>query len=254
MPDTKTLAEALNKLQAELKPIRRNTEGQVGQRKRKYADLAAVAIEVYPLLGKYGLSFSAKPTLNEEGRFVLAYKLRHVSGEEDPGDWPLNGGTPQQVGSEITYARRYCLCAVTGAVPEGEDDDGDEAQGTQQDWRNAPVVKRPKHTDAEHERLIPGQNVEDRANGKKAERIKGRAPDDEWTTEVTTDQAWLDEITKEVLTFKSDDYGRVLWRRVTEKAAAQGCTQADSDKLRKLIQARHKALEVERQEVPADAS
>jgi ERF superfamily len=133
---TATLTEALNRVQAELKPIRRNTEGQVGQRKRKYADLAAVTEAVYPLLGKHGLAFSAKPTV-KDGQFVLAYRLRHVSGEEDAGDWPLNGGKPQDVGSEITYARRYCLCAITGAAPEGEDDDGQAAQ-------DAPPARQPQ--------------------------------------------------------------------------------------------------------------
>ena len=50
------LAAALVKVQAELKPIVRNAEGQVGNKKRKYADLAAVSAVVLPLLAKHGLA------------------------------------------------------------------------------------------------------------------------------------------------------------------------------------------------------
>ena len=266
MPDTKPggLYAALARLQKELPRVGKGQTGKVqgenDQGKKysyeyKYADLADVSAAILPLLGKHGLAFTSRPTLSD-GRFVLAYKLTHESGEDESGEYLLPDPQrvkAQTVGSAITYARRYSLCAVTGLAPDSDDDDGHAAQqAAQEDWRSAPVVQRPKHTDAAHERLV--ESAEDRATHKPAERIKGKAPDDEWTTEVTTDQAWLDEITKEALTFTSDDYGRVLWRRVTEKAAAQGCTQADSDKLRKLLQARHKALEVERQEVPADAS
>lgn len=123
------LAAALIKVQAELKPIVRNAEGQVGNKKRKYADLAAVSAVVLPLLAKHGLAFTAWPTL-DDGRFVLSYSLVHHAGEERTGTYPLPAsGSPQQIGGVITYARRYVLCAVTGAAPEGEDDD---AAGTQE--------------------------------------------------------------------------------------------------------------------------
>jgi hypothetical protein len=123
------LAVALIKVQAELKPIIRNAEGQVGNKKRKYADLAAVSAAVLPLLAEHGLAFTAWPTL-DDGQFVLSYSLIHEAGEERTGTYPLPAsGNPQQIGGVITYARRYCLCAVTGAAPEGEDDD---AAGTQE--------------------------------------------------------------------------------------------------------------------------
>lgn len=123
------LAAALVKVQAELKPIARNAEGQVGNKKRKYADLAAVSAVVLPLLAKNGLAFTAWPTL-ADGQFVLSYSLIHEAGEERTGTYPLPAsGNSQQIGGVITYARRYVLCAVTGAAPEGEDDD---AAGTQE--------------------------------------------------------------------------------------------------------------------------
>ena len=132
MPDlepAKTLAEALVQLQAQLPHVAKEQEGQAGTRPIKYADLTAVTEALFPLLTSLGLSFTAFPTLREDGKFVLRYKLRHVSEEEDGGDYALpTSGSPQQLGAAITYARRYALTAVTGLAP-AEDDDPDTGGG-----------------------------------------------------------------------------------------------------------------------------
>lgn len=132
---TASLAEALTAFQLELPYLGKDNTAKVEGKEGKagfvykYADLADVSRLVLPLLAKHGLSFSAKPTIDEAGRFVLAYTLRHVGGEEDSGSYPLPTATPQQVGSAITYARRYALCAVTGVAPDA-DDDGHAANDT----------------------------------------------------------------------------------------------------------------------------
>lgn len=120
-----SLAAALAAFQADLPTVNKGATGQVGQnRNYKYADLGDLNAAVLPKLAKVGLSFSTKPTLNAAGKFVLAYVLRHVSGEEDGGEWPLpDTGNSQAMGSAVTYARRYSLQAVTGVAPD-EDDDG----------------------------------------------------------------------------------------------------------------------------------
>lgn len=134
-PDT--LSAALAAFQAELPKVEKDNVGVIPGKDGKqgyrydYADLADISAVALPLLGKVGLSWSTKPTVNEHGSFVLEYRLRHSSGEEDIGQYPLPDPTrtpPQQVGSHITYARRYALCSVTGIAPGGEDDDGAAAQ------------------------------------------------------------------------------------------------------------------------------
>jgi len=171
----KNLAEALSQLQGELKPIKRKSKGQSGSREHRYAGRDAVSVEVYPLLAKYGLSFSGKPTLNDAGEFVLAYVLRHVSGESDAGEWPLNAGLNSQGrGSEITYALRYCLQAITGATPEGEDDDGAEAVSQAPAGRQRRPVKTAQQ-DRQHAGLVRAVNERERP----AERAQGPVPDDE---------------------------------------------------------------------------
>lgn len=127
MADHKNLAEALAAFQADPPAVHKNATGQVpGKGKNKYADLANLSAVVLPALAKQGLSFSAKPTLNEQGQFGLAYTLRHVSGEKDDGFFPMPLGTAWEVGSWISYARRYSLQAVTGVAAD-EDDDGAQA-------------------------------------------------------------------------------------------------------------------------------
>lgn len=142
MTDHPNLAAALAAFQAELPGVKKTktakVEGKDGRRgyEYSYADLADVSQTVLPLLGKHGLSFSSKPTLDERGQFVLAYVLRHAAGDSDAGTYPLPTGRPQDVGSAITYARRYALCSVTGIAAE-EDDDGAAAP-------DVPDVRAPR--------------------------------------------------------------------------------------------------------------
>ena len=123
-----SLAEALAVFQADPPKIRKDAEANAGTYKYKYADLADVSGEILPRLGRLGLSFTALPTMRE-GEFVLAYTLQHVAGDKAEGVYPLPvKGSPQQIGSAITYARRYCLCAVTGVAPDSDDDDAAAAE------------------------------------------------------------------------------------------------------------------------------
>ena len=125
---TSGLNEALADLQTQLPHIAKNNRAKVptkagGSYEYQYADLAEISRQVLPLLGKLGLSFTSRPTLVGD-RLVLVYELRHISGESIDGVWPLpDRGTPQEIGSAVTYARRYCLCAVTGLAPDNDDED-----------------------------------------------------------------------------------------------------------------------------------
>src|SRR5262245_11147542 len=133
-----SLAAALAILQTRLPHVGKDKRASVtSQRTGKthtydYANLATVSEKLLPLLGGLGLSFTSCPELND-GRLVLRYTLRHISGDKDGGNFPLEmllpaQATPQQFGSAITYARRYCLCAVTGVAPDDDDDDAQAAE------------------------------------------------------------------------------------------------------------------------------
>jgi hypothetical protein len=137
------LFAALAAVQAEYPKIAKGKTANTGTYSYDYADLAAISEVVLPLIGKHGLAFTAKPTRDERGDFVLAYSLVHKSGEREDGDYPLpSNGTAQTIGSAITYARRYSLCAVTGIAPGGEDDDG--AAASQQPMQTSRPRQQPR--------------------------------------------------------------------------------------------------------------
>lgn len=146
MTDPKTLAEALLMLQANPPVLKKN---KIGHNSR-YADLVQVNAEVLARLNQLGVIYTCAPTRLEDGHFVLEYELRHVpSGETRGGRYPLKlSENPQQMGSAITYARRYVLLSLTGVAAEDEDDDGQAASGryARRATRPAPAADRPVAT------------------------------------------------------------------------------------------------------------
>lgn len=139
------LTAALAAFQATVPSIKKGNTAKVptkagGSYSYSYADLADVTEVVLPLLAVQGLAFTTNPTFID-GHFVLVFELRFQGGdgtEKISGIYPLPmNALPQEIGSAITYARRYALCAVTGVAPGGDDDDAAAAQ-------SAPVTKRAK--------------------------------------------------------------------------------------------------------------
>ncbi|WP_229401941.1 ERF family protein [Micromonospora okii] len=132
MADPKTLDEALLAFQADPPTLVKDKSGQVGNQRTRYADLVQVNAVVLSALNKLGVVYKTRPIVRDvEPRFVLAYELRHVaSGTAEAGEYPLKlSENPMQMGSAITYARRYVLLALTGVAAEDEDDDGQSASG-----------------------------------------------------------------------------------------------------------------------------
>lgn len=135
MTEHSDLTGALLALQAELPKVGKDKTADVvtktgGSYKYKYANLETVQEALFPLLQKHGLVWITAPTLTEHG-FALHYEMRHGT-ERLTGDYYLPQAGPQDIGSAITYARRYALCAVTGLAPGGDDDDGKAAQKVSQ--------------------------------------------------------------------------------------------------------------------------
>lgn len=123
---TGKLAEALAKVQAKLPTVHKGKTASIASSKGSYsysyADLADVTAAIMPLLAANGLSFSCMPHVDERGSMQLRGVLLHTSGESLTGALPLSGGTPQQLGSSITYMRRYLLGSMTGVVTDDDDD------------------------------------------------------------------------------------------------------------------------------------
>lgn len=164
MTKHENLATALAAFQAELPKLAKDQSAKVtGETNdgRKisysygYAGLDTVTEEVSPALGKHGLSFTAFPTMLDNGIFVLFYALLHEAGEVREGTWPLPDPMrtkPQQLGSAITYARRYAFMAVTNTFPGGEDDDGAQSVPAQRSMGAEDIANLPRERPARQQR------------------------------------------------------------------------------------------------------
>lgn len=132
MSDKPTLASALAAVQAELAPgIGANTDGQVGQARYRYADLAAHLEALRPVCATHGLALVQGTEHLEGGGLVLSSTLYHgPTGDSLKTVCPVlvesgRGSSMQSLGSAITYARRYAIAALFGLATE--DDDGASA-------------------------------------------------------------------------------------------------------------------------------
>lgn len=126
--------DVLFAIQSDPPKILKSKKGQVGSQITRYADLGIAYDEVMPLLTRMGALWKTKATrlFDQEGApFVLHYELKHMkSGEKHEGDYPLKlAENSQQMGSAITYARRYALFTALNLIAEDEDDDGRATAG-----------------------------------------------------------------------------------------------------------------------------
>lgn len=104
-----------------------------GSRTYRYLNLATLLKNIKPIFEKHNIAFSQKVTFNSpgDGRQILGTVETIIFDENEQQtvcSYPFFvTGDPQQVGSAITYARRYSLTTVLGIFPD-KDDDGNYAK------------------------------------------------------------------------------------------------------------------------------
>ena len=131
------IGKALAAFQKDLPKVGKDKTAKMGQYSYTYADLATLTHTVMPLLSKHGLSFSTFGRATDSG-YELVGLLLHTSGESIEGALPLFGRQAQELGSSMTYNRRYLLGSMTGVVTE---DDEDGAAATKASRTTAEPVK-----------------------------------------------------------------------------------------------------------------
>jgi hypothetical protein len=120
---------AIADAKAEIPPILRTTKGHNA---KKYADFAAIARVVDPILPKHGLSYRFRSI--EGDRINVTCILSHRSGHSEqttlsgPADTTGNKNAVQAIGSTLTYLQRYTLVQMLG-LAAADDDDG-KSSGT----------------------------------------------------------------------------------------------------------------------------
>lgn len=101
---------------------------QAGKKTYKFLNLATILKTIKPVFEKHGLAFSQRVTFDNTGeaRQVIGTVETIIFDDEEQMvacSYPFFvTGDPQQVGGEITYARRYSLYAVLGIFPDKDDD------------------------------------------------------------------------------------------------------------------------------------
>lgn len=127
-------SEQINELAAALAKAQGAMENAIMNRtnphfKSKYADLSSVRDAIREPLSANGLSVVQVTQLTERG-MVLRTVLMHTSGQYITTEYPLPlTPKPHEMGSAMTYARRYSLAALLCNASD-EDDDGNAAQAS----------------------------------------------------------------------------------------------------------------------------
>lgn len=173
----------------EMEDVVKNHKVEAGPMRYSYADLGDVLAEIRPKLKDQGLAISQTPTTE----FGVTTTLFHESGQ-----WirfaPLmihpTGGTAQNVGSAITYAKRYSAQSIMAIATE--DDDGRAASVAA-----TPAVENPltgRVDSALHRMTLLAEpakvKMKEWANAE-GRKLSGKAlyDDSEWLGQV---EAWLD--------------------------------------------------------------
>jgi hypothetical protein len=148
--DTAKLAAALAAFQAEAPTVKKSQKAEVptkagGKFTYTFANLANVTEAAYPLLAKHGMSFSACPERTERGYELVGWLL-HSSGESLRGALPIQGNTAQEIGSSITYGRRYLLGSMTGVVTDDDDDGVLASRAKKPAAKPEPAAAEPRPT------------------------------------------------------------------------------------------------------------
>ncbi|HMI55182.1 MAG TPA: ERF family protein [Gemmatimonadaceae bacterium] len=122
----KAFEESLAKAKGEIPVIIRNASGH---NSKKYADFAAIAKVIDPILAKHGLSYRFRTTQTDKIS-VTCVLFGHGHSEETtlsgPADASGSKNAIQAIGSTLTYLQRYSLVQALG-LAAAEDDDGSTA-------------------------------------------------------------------------------------------------------------------------------
>lgn len=123
----KAFDEAVADAKAGIQPVLKNREGHNGKR---YADFAAIAKAIDPIISQFGLSYRFRTM--QMDRISVTCVLSHKDGHSEettlsgPPDASGSKNAIQAIGSTLTYLQRYTLVQALG-LAASEDDDGGKA-------------------------------------------------------------------------------------------------------------------------------
>lgn len=130
----KAFDEAIAAAKAELPIILKN---RTGHNDKKFADFAAIAKAIDPIISKHGLSYRFRTRQDERIHVTCVISHRDGHSEETtlagPADSTGNKNAIQAIGSTLTYLQRYSLTQALG-LAASEDDDGTDNDYDTSGW------------------------------------------------------------------------------------------------------------------------
>lgn len=126
----KAFDKAIAAAKAKITPIQRNAKGHNDKR---YADFAAIAKVVDPILSENGLSYRFRTAQSD--RISVTCILSHEAGHSEettlsgPADASGSKNAIQAIGSTLTYLQRYSLVQMLGLAASNDDDGKAAADG-----------------------------------------------------------------------------------------------------------------------------
>lgn len=138
----KAFEKALAAAKGEIPVIIRSA---TGHNDKKYADFAAIAKVIDPILAKHGLSYRFKTVQTEKSITVTCVLFGHGHSEETA----LTGGADttgsknaiQAIGSTLTYLQRYSLVQMLGLAAAADDDGKAAASGPRITQEQADTIR-----------------------------------------------------------------------------------------------------------------
>lgn len=122
------ISKALAAFSSEITNPTKDQTANAGQFSYRYAGLDKVLAHVRPVLAKHDLFVTQDVQIDAEGVMLLLTTIHHASGQVlEFGPIRVRAGAQaQQIGSNITYMRRYALVTALGIAAD-EDLDGASA-------------------------------------------------------------------------------------------------------------------------------
>lgn len=143
----KELFKALGQFREQVSAVKKDADNPFY--KSKYADLNSILEVIKNPLLVSGIAISHNCKHTESG-FIVVTTLAHIeSGEHIESEFPVFGNKPQEIGSSMSYARRYNLLALLDIPTEDDDaNSANEAPRTKKEtttvvkWFNYPDLKK----------------------------------------------------------------------------------------------------------------
>lgn len=158
----KQIMQAIHNVQQQADYIKRESDGQVGSGKFKYANLTSTWEAVKQLLKENGIVVYQSPTngIGGVGGNLFKTTLFHLESGESVTEvmgMVITRQDPQAFGAAITFYRRYMLTSMLGLIPDDDNDAREHRLATLQQKQT--IVGAVKLTFGEPDKEMTPQQI-----------------------------------------------------------------------------------------------